>query len=150
MRRAFAKVQLARCCIIAALIVGASRLALAQDGFVIIVNQANPATSLTEKDVSRIFLRKQATWPGGRRAQPVDQVESSPVRRKFSDAIHEMDVASVKSYWQELVFSGRGEPPPERASDADVVVFVRANVNAIGYVARTANVADVKTITLSK
>jgi hypothetical protein len=59
-----------------------------------------------------------------------------------------MDVPSVYSYWQEIVFSGRGEPPPERASDAEVVAFVRANVNAFGYVSPTAAVAGVKVLTL--
>ncbi|HTE45606.1 MAG TPA: hypothetical protein VK636_10210 [Gemmatimonadaceae bacterium] len=131
-----------------ALTIGGARRAMAQDAFVLVVNQANPITSLKGKDASQFFLRKRTKWPGGQAVQPVDQTESSPVRRKFSDAVHGMDVPSVKSYWQELVFSGRGEPPPERASDADVIAFVRANPNAIGYVARTANTSDVKTIIL--
>jgi ABC-type phosphate transport system substrate-binding protein len=127
----------------------APRSAAVPDSFVIIVNRANPATTLTPAEASKLFLRKQTKWPDGQVARPIDQSETSPVRRRFSDVIHHMDVPSVKSYWQELVFSGRGEPPPERASDADVIAFVKANPSAIGYVASTAPVAEVKVISVT-
>ena len=35
----------------------------------------------------------------------------------------------------EQIFSGRANPPPARASDADVLTYVRSNPGAIGYVA---------------
>lgn len=130
-------------------LIGEPGLARAQDGFVLIVNTANPVMTLGPTDVSKLFLRKVTRWPDGRIVQPVDQVVSSPARRKFSDAIHHMDVPSVKSYWQDLVFSGRGEPPPERASDDDVVAYVRANPHAIGYVSLMAPVTDVKILTVA-
>jgi hypothetical protein len=88
-----------------------------QEGFVLIANRANPVTALDREEVSKLFLLKHSQWPTGQRVQPVDQVESSPVRRRFSTAIIGMDVPSVKSFWQEYVFSGKGEPPPERATD---------------------------------
>jgi ABC-type phosphate transport system substrate-binding protein len=132
------------------LLAGGARPARTQDGFVLIVNQANPVVSLRAAEVSRLFLRKQTRWPNGQLVEPVDQVESSPTRRHFSDAVHGMDVPSVYSYWQEIVFSGRGEPPPERASDAEVVAFVRAHVNAFGYVSPAAALSGVKVLTLAR
>ena len=65
---------------------------------------------------------------------PVDLSANSPVREAFSLAIHERDVNAVKSYWQRQIFSGRGVPPPEKASDSEVLAFVRANPGAVGYV----------------
>jgi ABC-type phosphate transport system substrate-binding protein len=120
----------------------------AQDGFRVIVHPTNPVNALRPATISKLFLRKQTKWPNGQPVQPVDQVESSPVRRKFSQAIHGMDVPSVKSFWQEVVFSGRGEPPPERASDADVIVYVRVNPNAVGYIADSTTADGVKVITV--
>ena len=129
---------------------GAQRQAAAGNEVVVIVNAGNHVESLTAADVSKVFLRKKTKWPDGRAIQPVDQIETSPVRRRFSDDLLRMDVPSVKGFWQEIVFSGRGEPPPERVSDADVIAYVKANPNAVGYVLRSAASADVNIITITK
>jgi ABC-type phosphate transport system substrate-binding protein len=70
--------------------------------------------------------------------QIVDQQEESEVRKQFTREIHGRQVTSVKSYWQQMIFSGRDVPPPEKASDAEVLAFVAANPNAIGYVSAAA------------
>jgi ABC-type phosphate transport system substrate-binding protein len=121
----------------------------AQGGFVLIANASNPISTVSRVEASRLFLLKRIRWSTGQRAEPVDQVESSPVRRQFSSAIHGMDVPSVKSYWQEIVFSGKGDPPPERASDALVFAFVRTHPNGLGYVARATPADGVKIVTVS-
>ncbi|MDB4890388.1 MAG: hypothetical protein JWL61_2243 [Gemmatimonadetes bacterium] len=123
--------------------------ARAQDGFVLIVNRANPVSTLARDEASKLFLLKRRKWASGQTAQPVDQVESSGVRRLFSNGIHLMDVPSVKSFWQEIVFSGKGEPPPERASDEEVLAFVRATPNAVGYVSSATLTIGVKILTMT-
>jgi ABC-type phosphate transport system substrate-binding protein len=132
------------------LLLGWPSIGRAQDGFRVIVHPANPVTTLRAAAVSKLFLRKQTKWPNGQPVQPVDQVESSPVRRKFSQAIHGMDVPSVKSFWQEVVFSGRGEPPPERASDAAVIAYVHMNPDAVGYIGDTTAADAVKILTVTR
>ena len=102
--------------------------------FQVIVNVANPVTSLTREEASRLFLRKVVTWKPGQAVQPVDLSESSPVRRSFSKAIHHKEIPAVKLYWQELIFTGQGVPPVERGSDSEVVAFVGSARGAIGYV----------------
>jgi hypothetical protein len=53
----------------------------------------------------------------------------------------------VKSFWQRQIFSGSGVPPQERASDEEVLDFVRANPGAVGYVSSdTPNGAGVKVL----
>ncbi|MEP6572216.1 MAG: phosphate ABC transporter substrate-binding protein [Gemmatimonadota bacterium] len=128
-----------------------ARPARAQEGFRIIVNSANPVSVLKNGDASKLFLRKQGKWASGQPVQPVDQVESSAVRRAFSQAVNGMDVPSVKSYWQEIVFSGKGEPPVEKPSDADVIAYIKANPDGIGYVsAAAAASAGVKVVALTQ
>lgn len=103
--------------------------------FLVITNVANPTTSLDRADASKMFLGKRAKWQNGASVQPVDLVESSPVRKRFSTEVHGMGVPSVKSYWQEAVFSGKGAAaPPERATEAEVIAYVRSNPNAVGYI----------------
>lgn len=128
------------------LLVGLPVAAHAQEGFVLIANQANPISTLARGEASKLFLLKRSRWSSGQRALPVDQVESSPVRRRFSDVIHGMDVPSVKSFWQEIVFSGKGDPPPERASDEGVIAFVRSNPTGLGYVSSATPADGVKII----
>lgn len=136
---------------IASLLLGAVPLAgpaQAQEGFRVIVNPANPASALSEAELSRLFLKKTVSWPTGAPVQAVDQERTSEVRRSFSVEIHGKDPDAVVSYWQTLVFSGRETPPPIKTSDESVVEFVRANPGAVGYVSPAAELAGVKTITV--
>jgi ABC-type phosphate transport system substrate-binding protein len=108
--------------------------------FVVVVSASNPISSLTRDQASKLFLRKAPTWDNGRGdVLPVDQPEGSPVREAFTRTVMHKSVAAVKSYWQQQIFSGRGVPPAEKPSDGDVLNFVRANANAIGYVSGSAS-----------
>ena len=109
--------------------------ARAQDkDFVVIVNSFNPFVTIRADDLSRIFLKKSATWSNGQAAQPVDQPENSTLRRRFTARVLNRDTASLKSYWQQQVFSGRAVPPPALESDAAVLEFVRQHPYSVGYV----------------
>ncbi len=107
----------------------------------VIVNEANPVVTLTRTEASRIFLKKTVTWKAGGEVVPVDLAEDSEVRKAFSKDILKKNVAAVKGYWQQLVFTGRGVPPVEKASEADVIAYVAANRNAVAYVSATAPLA---------
>ena len=52
----------------------------------------------------------------------------------FAQTVHGRSGSAVKSYWQKRLFSGRGVPPPEMGSNAEVVAYVERNPGAIGYV----------------
>ncbi len=118
-------------------------------GFVVVVHRGNPVSSLGRTDVSRMFLKEVARWPNGQPVEPVDQGVSSPVRASFSQSIHRRSPQSVASYWRQLVFSGRGLPPPEQRSDADVLRFVASHAGGIGYVSPSAPMTNVKTLQVS-
>jgi ABC-type phosphate transport system substrate-binding protein len=118
--------------------------------FKVIVNASNDISSMTKEQVSELFLKKVIEWGNGRKALPVDQPSSSPVREKFSKEIHEKTVTAVNSYWRQKIFSGRDVPPPEKSSDADVLTYVEANADAIGYVSPNAPVDKVKVLKITK
>ena len=129
---------LIRAALVAATLVCAPALGAQDAQFRVVVNAANPVTTLSRDQVSRLFLKKVTTWSSGRPVMLVDQAESSPVRREFTKTVHRKEVSSVKSYWQTMIFAGRAVPPSEKPSDADVISFVSANPNAIGYVSAEA------------
>lgn len=109
-------------------------------GFKVIVNPESHVTSLTKKEVSRLFLKKVKTWDNDLQVIPVNLPVGSPARDRFAKEIHNKAPVAVKAYWQQRVFSGRDVPPVERKSDASVVAFVRANPGAIGYVSENTDV----------
>lgn len=106
----------------------------AQDGYVIVISSDNPATELTARDISRVFHKTITRWPNGEDAVPVDLPQHSTVRAAFTQSIHQKSVSDVNAYWQSQIFSGRRVPPVEKATDVEVLAYVAANVNAIGYV----------------
>ena len=101
----------------------------------VIVNANLHVTRLDRRFVSEAFLKKRTHWNDELAIQPVDLGQKSIVRDKFSRDVLERDVASVRRYWAQQVFSGRGVPPPEVSSDADVVKYVASHPGGIGYVA---------------
>jgi ABC-type phosphate transport system substrate-binding protein len=119
---------------LALLLAGAPWLAAQTAPFHVVVHASNPVSALTRADLARIFLKKTSVWSDGKTVLPVDLGPESATRRGFSRRVLERDVASVKTYWQQMIFSGRAVPPPEKISEVDVLGFVRANSGAIGYV----------------
>ena len=115
-------------------------------GFRVIVNPANTADKLDKHFVADAFLKKRTRWGDDRAIQPVDLGEKASARGAFSRDVLGRDVVSVRRYWAQLVFSGRGVPPRELANDSDVVRFVATHSGAIGYVAAGAALAGVKTV----
>jgi ABC-type phosphate transport system substrate-binding protein len=115
-------------------------------GFKVIVNNSNGSTRISKADLNAIFLKKMAKWSDGIPAVPVNQSKKSAVRDNFTSTVHGKSVAAVDSYWQQQIFSGRDVPPAEKASDAEVVAFVKANAGAVGYVSDGGTTAGVKVV----
>lgn len=138
-----------RVCAIAVFLILASANVWAQaKSYKVIVNPSNPVSSMSREDVSRIFLKKTTKFPDGRGASPVDLPANSPIRESFSKDVHGKSSSAVDAYWQQLIFSGRDIPPPQK-SESGVLEFVRSNGNAIGYVPSGADTAGVKVINVT-
>ncbi|MBX7187740.1 MAG: substrate-binding domain-containing protein [Vicinamibacteria bacterium] len=103
--------------------------------FQVIVNPANTVKTLSVEELAKIFMKKTVKWDDGVSIAPVDQVARSPVREAFTTLVHGKQVNAVVSYWQQQIFSGGQVPPPEKATDASVIAYVKANPGAIGYIA---------------
>jgi ABC-type phosphate transport system substrate-binding protein len=114
--------------------------------FRVIVNAANPTTSVERRFLADLFLKKITRWPSGEGARPIDERAESPARLGFSEVVLERSVASVKNYWAQQMFSGRAVPPPELDGDDDVVRFVLKNLGAVGYVSAGAALGGTKTL----
>jgi ABC-type phosphate transport system substrate-binding protein len=104
----------------------------------VIVHPESRDTALARTFLADAFLKKVTRWRGGQVVRPVDLPVASPVRHKFSEEVLGRSVAAVRSYWQQLIFSGRDVPPPELDSDAAVIAYVLRTPGAVGYVSGAA------------
>jgi hypothetical protein len=121
-------------------------LAEERPAYRVIVHPENPIQTVERRFLADAFLKKSSHWPNGEAIRPVDLESESSVRRRFSQDLLKRTTAAVRIYWQQRLFSGRGVPPPELSTDAEVVRYVLKHRGAVGYVAGTADVGGAKVV----
>jgi hypothetical protein len=83
-------------------------------------------------------------WSDDTVVQPVDRGPGAAVRQRFSESVLKRSITAVKSHWQQLIFSGRGIPPPELDDDDSIIAYVMTHQGAVGYVSASAQLHGVK------
>ncbi len=131
------------------MVVGAALLVAgvaAQAQVAVVVSAKSAVGNMTAEQVSSIFLGKSNALPNGNAAVAVDLPESAGTRDTFYTKATGKSSAQVKAAWSRLVFSGKGTPPKELGSSADVKKFVAGNPDAIGYIEKSAVDSSVKVV----
>ncbi len=108
----------------------------------VIVNSKNQSSSISKKDLSRIYLKRKSKWENGRSVEVVDQKNNSQVHADFVQDVLGRDPDWVENHWQKMVFSGRSSAPTVKKSDVEVLAYVRANEGAFGYVSGDVEVGN--------
>jgi ABC-type phosphate transport system substrate-binding protein len=116
----------------------------AQADIVVVVNPKNPAANLTAEQVSALYLGNTVTFPDGGAAALADQPESAGIRGDFYQKATGRSASQVKATWARITFTGKGTPPKELKTDADVKAFVAGDPKAIGYIDSSAVDGSVK------
>ena len=102
--------------------------------FVVVVNKANPVTSLSVLELRRIFMKQTRMWPHAESMVPVDWDATSPYREAFSKQVLGRTVREMGDYWvQQGVTQGLTPPSTQRSTRA-MLRFVASVPGAIGYV----------------
>jgi len=114
----------------------------------VIVNSSNPVSTLSRQEASALFLKKKPKWQSGDAVMPVDLPEDAATRDAFSREVLGKPTTAVKAFWQQMIFSGRNVPPPERRTDDDVIAYVRSTPGAIGYISGAGPVWGVKVVSI--
>ena len=60
--------------------------------------------------------------------------ENAPERTEFHKAVTGKSTSQFKAYWAKMVFSGKGVPPKELASPAEMKSTLAEHPNMIGYI----------------
>lgn len=101
---------------------------------VVVVSAKSAVSTLTQDQVSDIFLGKAATFPQGGQAVPIDLAPGAMNREIFYTKVTGRTAVQLKSYWAKQSFSGKGTAPKAVAGDDEVKKLIAANPNTIGYI----------------
>ena len=104
----------------------------------VIVNSKNKTKEVSRKFLADAFLKKITFWENGDSILPIDLESNSETRKEFSDLVLNKPVTAVRSYWQQMIFSGQTIPPVEFDTEAQVIRYVDSHSNAVAYVSANA------------
>jgi len=99
----------------------------------VIVHPSNAAT-IDQAEIARLFTGRGTSFNNGSKATPLNLAESAPARAEFDSKVLSKSSSQMKAYWSKLVFTGKGTPPKELNSDAEMKAAVAADATAIGYI----------------
>jgi hypothetical protein len=115
-------------------------------GTVVIANKGVGVDHISAEALRNVYTGRTTYWEGG------DHVVIGVLAGMTDGALNEvsgMDPSEFRTFWQRLVFSGRGEEP-RSAVDADALVkFVASTRGAIALVPSDAPLKGVKTLAVN-
>lgn len=112
----------------------------------VVVGARSAVGPMTQEQVASVFLGKTGQLPDGSVAKPADLPDSNPSRELFYTKAAGKSAAQVKAAWSRLTFSGKGTPPKELPSAAEVKAFVAGTPGGIGYIEKSAVDASVAVV----
>jgi ABC-type phosphate transport system substrate-binding protein len=108
----------------------------------VVVNKANPESTMDAKSVKSHFLRTLAAWSNGEKVRPVDHGGEPAQRAAFLQKVLGMSAADFERFWLEKQYASADNPPTKAPDDASVLKLVKAFKGAIGFVSKEAAAAD--------
>ena len=99
---------------------------------VLVIGHAN-LSKLDASTVQKIFTGK-AIEVGGVTVTAVNSHPGSSLRNHFLQTYLNQDEEKYTAYWTVRRYIGKGAPPKELSSSAEVINFVQSTPGAIGYI----------------
>jgi ABC-type phosphate transport system substrate-binding protein len=133
----------------AVLFVSALR-ASAFDGVVVIVNEGVPTNSISAAALKDVYIGRTTYWPDGQSVKIAvldDQITDGP--DAALEEVSGMDTSHFKTFWQRMVFSGRGQMPQKIGDNASLVAYVASTKGAIAIVSADADLKGVKKLEIN-
>lgn len=113
---------------------------------VLVANPAIGLSSLSQAQVTRLFLGQTDALPNGGKAMPMN-VSGDP-QDQFSRQVLNKSPEQVEKYWARMVFTGKARPPREIKA-GEVKSTVSSTPGAISYMERNQVDGSVKVISIT-
>lgn len=127
----------------AVLFVGAQKVA-ALEGVVVIVNKSVPADSISAAALKDIYTGNTKYWPDGQNVDIALLDDETGTTDAALNEVSGMGASYFRTFWQRMVFSGRGQQPDRIGDAASLVAFVASTKGAIALVPADADLKGVK------
>lgn len=114
------------------LLISASCISIAYADVVVVVSSKSSVSELSQDQVSDLYLGKSQELAGGTAA--LFDLPNGGIKDAFYEKATGRSISQVKATWSKLLFNGKGLPPKEVASPAEMKKAIAANPNAIGYI----------------
>lgn len=118
----------------------------AKEPLVVVVNKSNPIESLSKSELIDLFMGKYVAFPNNSRAIPVELEGDHQQKIDFYKKLVGMPLSSVNAYWSRLRFTGRKRAAIFKENEDELIAFIIANKQAIGYVPHSLINKDLKVI----
>jgi ABC-type phosphate transport system substrate-binding protein len=144
MKSFFLKISLA--CVL--LLAGVLPAAAALDGVAIIANQSVPVNSISAADLKNIYVGRTMYWEDGQSVGIIllaDEMGGDKTDAALNE-VSGMNASQFRTFWQRMVFSGRGRQPRKADDAASLVALVASTKGAIALVPADADLKGVKII----
>ncbi len=103
---------------------------------VIVANKTVGETSLSKEEIKNIFLGDKTKWPNNKMINFVIH-ESGPIHIEFLRTYIRRSQQQYKTTMKQRVFLGKGHFPKTFKSDKELIDYIAATENAIGYVEKS-------------
>ena len=116
-----------------------------QAGIVIISHPTNSNT-ISVDELQRLYTGKSSSFANGDSVVPLNLSDGNALRSSFDEKALGRSSSQIKAYWSKLVFTGKGTPPKEVESEAEMLKLVSSNPNILGYVSSGTDTSGVKVL----
>lgn len=127
-----------------ALITLSSSLCFSEKLYVVVSKDSN-IEKISTKELKKIFLSLNPHFPNGTKAIPYD-LDNRRAYRAFYKAIAGKSRLQMKTFWSEMMFSGKGLPPTAIRDEEKIAKLATENSNLIGYVTEWPSESDLKVV----
>ncbi|PKG84954.1 hypothetical protein CXF85_04915 [Colwellia sp. 75C3] len=134
--------QIATLLILALLVISVK----AEEPLVVVVNKHNPVEKLSRTELIDLFMGKYVAFPNDLKAIPVELNGEHQIKVDFYQNLVGMPLSRVNAYWSRLRFTGRKREAVFKPNETDLIAFIIANEQAIGYVPQSLITEDLKVV----
>lgn len=108
----------------------------ARADLLVIANPQAQITSLDRNELKSIYLNDRSTWSNGIKIKPAMLGKEGP-RQEFCQVFLNKSPSQLKRHWRRQLYIGKALPPPELATSAAVIHYVRTTPGALGFIVDT-------------
>jgi len=115
-------------------------------GEVVIGHPDIKTNTLTQQQVSDLFLRKLFELPDGTKVTVFDHKDDEVIKEEFYRKVMNMTIGQLKAYWAKAQFTEKRFPPLPYRGDQAVKHMVANTIGGIGYIEEGAVDQSVKVL----